>query len=261
MEKIKNILYPLITACVILAAWSLAIKWFSITPYMLPSPQSVAHALWVGISEGSFFPHIAATLKETVIGYCIGCSFAVVIGSALAEWKVLDRFLNPFIVALQSMPKVALAPLIIVWCGYGIESKIVIVALICFFPVFVSAFNGIRAANHDLIDLYRGFSASRMSILMNVKLPSAAGPIFSGLQIAVVMALIGAVVGEFISAKAGLGYLIQASSATLDVATMFAAIVILSAIGVAGSELLRYLHRHIVFWERAKHTAVENPEK
>lgn len=261
MEKIKSIVYPLITAAVILAIWSFTVKWFKITPYMLPSPESVWHALWTGISEGSFWPHIAATLKATVIGYFAGCSVAVVIGAALAEWKILDRFLNPFIVALQSMPKVALAPLIIVWCGYDIESKIVMVGLICFFPVFVSAFNGIRAANHDLIDLYRGFSASRMSILMNVKLPSAAGPIFSGLQIAVVMALIGAVVAEFIAAKAGLGYLIQASSSTLDVATMFAAIVILSAIGVIGSELLRYLHRRIVFWERAKHTTVGNAEK
>jgi NitT/TauT family transport system permease protein len=261
MEKLKTVIYPLITACVILAAWNFTIKWFSITPYMLPSPQSVGHALWAGISEGSFLPHIEATLKATLIGYVTGCAIAIVVGAALAEWKALDRFLNPFIVALQSMPKVALAPLIIVWCGYGIESKIVIVALICFFPVFVSAFNGIRAANQDLIDLYRGFSASRMSILMNVKLPSAAGPIFSGLQIAVVMALIGAVVGEFIAAKAGLGYLIQASSSTLDVATMFAAIVILSAIGVVGSELLRYLHHRIVFWESGRHTAIEHAEK
>lgn len=256
MTKLKNLLYPLVTACVLLASWHFAVKWFAISPFMLPPPQTVGSALWVGLTEGAYLPHLSATLQATVIGYFAGCSIAIVLGAALAEWKALDRFLNPFIVALQSMPKVALAPLIIVWFGYGIESKIVMVALICFFPVFISTFNGIRAANHDLIDLYRGFSASRLTILLNVKLPSAAGSVFSGLQIAVVMALIGAVVGEFVAAKAGLGYLIQASSSMLDTATMFAAVVILSAIGVTGSELLRFLHYHVVFWERAKHTTV-----
>jgi NitT/TauT family transport system permease protein len=256
MTKLKDFLYPLTTACVLLAIWFFAVKWFEISPYMLPSPQAVGNALWVGVVEGTFLPHLSATLKATLIGYFAGCSAAIVVGASLAEWKILDRFLNPFIVAFQSMPKVALAPLIIVWFGYDVESKIVMVALICFFPVFVSAFNGIRAANHDLVDLFRGLSASRLTILLNVKLPSAAGAIFSGLQIAVVMALIGAVVGEFVAAKAGLGYLIQASSSTLDIATMFAAVVLLSAIGVAGSELLRFLYQRIVFWERAKHTTV-----
>lgn len=255
MRRFKAFLYPLITATVLLLAWHYAVAWFEISPFMLPSPQTVGSALWGGLAEGIFMPHLSATLHATLVGYFTGCAAAILFGASLAEWKILDRFLNPFIVALQSMPKVALAPLIIVWFGYGIESKIVMVALICFFPVFVSTFNGIRAANQDLVDLYRGFSASRLTILLNVKLPSAAGAVFSGLQIAVVMALIGAVVAEFVAARAGLGYLIQASSTTLDTATMFAAVVILSAIGVAGSALLKFLHARIVFWEGVRHTA------
>ena len=260
MEKAKTFLYPCITLVVLLFLWSTAVKWFEVTPYILPPPGAVGQALWTGVVGGTFYPHILATVKATLVGYFFGSVVAIIFGAALAEWKILDRFLNPFIVAFQSMPKVALAPLVIVWFGFGIESKMVIVGLMCFFPVFVSTFNGIRASNQDLIDLYRGFSASRMSILMNVKIPSAAGPIFSGLQIAVVMALIGAVVGEFIAAKAGLGYLIQAASSSLDVATMFAAIVVLSAIGVTASAILRYLHRRLIFWEQAKHTAVQASE-
>ena len=255
MKRLKAFLYPLCTATLLLLAWHYAVAWFEISPFMLPSPKTVGNALWAGIAEGIFMPHLRATLHATLTGYFAGCTAAILFGASLAEWKILDRFLNPFIVAFQSMPKVALAPLIIVWFGYGIESKIVMVALICFFPVFVSTFNGIRAANQDLVDLYRGFSASRLTILLNVKLPSAAGAVFSGLQIAVVMALIGAVVAEFVAARAGLGYLIQASSTTLDTATMFAAVAILSAIGVAGSELLQFLHARIVFWEGVRHTA------
>ena len=167
-----------------------------------------------------------------VIGYLLGCFLAVVIGALLAEIPIIERALMPYIVALQSMPKVALAPLIIVWFGFGMSSKVVLVALICFFPVFINTLVGIRSVNPDIVNLYRAFSASRWNILLNVKLPAAASSIFAGLQISVAMALIGAVVGEFIASKAGLGNLLQASSMTMDVATMFAVVIVLGGMSV-----------------------------
>jgi NitT/TauT family transport system permease protein len=231
------------------ALWEFAVTYFEVPPYILPRPLAVAQALWTGLVGGILWPHIWATSQAVIVGYFLGCSVAIVAGAILGESRLLERSLTPYIVAFQSMPKVALAPLIIVWFGYGISSKIVMVALICFFPVFINTLVGVQSVNPDLVNLYRAFSASRFSILFNVKLPSAAGAIFAGLQIGVVMALIGAVVGEFIASKAGLGNVIQASSVNLDVASMFASVIVLSAMGVTGNKFLGYLHKKVVFWE------------
>lgn len=238
--------------------WDLSVRLFKVPAYLVPSPFSVGAALVDGLFRGTFYPHIAATLYAVVVGYLLGCFLAIVIGAFLAEVPLIERALMPYIVALQSMPKVALAPLIIVWFGFGMSSKVVLVALICFFPVFINTLVGIRSVNPDIVNLYRAFSASRWNILLNVKLPAAASSIFAGLQISVAMALIGAVVGEFIASKAGLGNLLQASSMTMDVATMFAVVIVLAGIGVIGNEVLQYLHRKVVFWENRTHLAAES---
>ena len=240
-----------------LLLWDLTVRLFKVPAYLVPSPLSVGGALIEGLAYGTFYPHIVATLYAVVAGYFIGCFLAVLVGALLAEIPLLERALMPYIVALQSMPKVALAPLIIVWFGFGISSKIVLVALICFFPVFINTLVGIRSVNPDIVNLYRAFRASRWTILLNVKLPAAASSIFAGLQISVAMALIGAVVGEFIASKAGLGNLLQASSMTMDVATMFAVVIVLAAIGVIGNQILQYLHRKVVFWENRTQLATE----
>jgi NitT/TauT family transport system permease protein len=239
---------------VALVLWDLSIRLFNVPVYLVPPPLAVGRALIDGLASGTFYPHILATLHAVVVGYVVGCFLAIVIGALLAEIPLLERVLMPYIVALQSMPKVALAPLIIVWFGFGIASKIVLVALICFFPVFINTLVGMRAVNPDIVNLYRAFRASRWNILLNVKLPAAASSILAGLQISVAMALIGAVVGEFIASKAGLGNLLQASSMSMDVATMFAVVIVLAAIGIIGNEILQYLHRKIVFWENRSQT-------
>jgi NitT/TauT family transport system permease protein len=238
----------------LLAAWQLAVDWLKVPGYLLPTPLAVAQVLWNGYAGGSFWPHLFTTLSEVVIGYALGCSSALLLGAAVAESHVIERIVLPYVVALQSTPKVALAPLLIVWLGFGIESKIALVVLICFFPVFVNSVAGFRSANPDLLRLYRVFSASRMHTFLNVKLPAAAGPIFAGLQIAVVLALIGAVVGEFVTAKQGLGFLIQASSLNFDVPTMFAAIVTLALFGILGTGIVRFAQRKLVFWENPDRT-------
>lgn len=247
---LKTVLYPLITFALLLAAWHFGRIWFDVPSYVLPAPEAVWTALVRAYAEGVFLPHIAFTLQSTVLGYLAGCSAAVVMGSLLAESKGFERFVYPYIIALQSMPKVALAPLLIVWFGFGIESKIVMVGLICFFPLFINTMVGVRSTDPNLVDLMRAFSSSPLRIFFEVKLPSAAGHIFAGLQIAVVLALIGAVVSEFIASSKGLGNVIQAASINMDVAQMFAALATLAAIGIAGSQLVRFAQRRIVFWER-----------
>ncbi|MEO7405049.1 MAG: ABC transporter permease [Burkholderiales bacterium] len=257
VERVKSVVYPLIAFAVLIALWDLAIHVFKVPNYILPTPGAVLDALKRGYIEGLYWPHFLFTLNSMVAGYALGCSLAFLLGCLFAESRTVERILLPFVVALQSMPKVALAPLIIVWFGFGIESKIVMVALVCFFPIFINTAVGLRATNPGLIDLMRAFSASRWHILTRIKIPSAAGHIFAGLQIAIVLGLIGAVVAEFVSSTRGLGHLINASAVNLETNTMFAALASLAVLGVAGSQLVRYLHQRVIFWEKGSVT--QNP--
>jgi NitT/TauT family transport system permease protein len=249
-ERIKDWMIPAVSLAVFLIAWDFAITWGEIPQYLLPRPVDVIVAFWNGYYGGMFWPHLFTTLYQVVVGYFIGCTAALLLGAAVAEWRSIERIVVPYVVALQSTPKVALAPLLIVWLGFGVESKIAMVVLICFFPVFVNSVAGFRSANPDMIDLLRVFSASRWHIFMNVKVPAALGTIFAGLQIAVVLALIGAVVGEFVTSRRGLGFLIQSSTLNFDVPLMFAAIISLSLIGIAGTSIVKFAYRKTVFWEQ-----------
>jgi NitT/TauT family transport system permease protein len=177
----------------------------------------------------------------------------------VAEYDLLGRILMPFIVGFQSMPKVALAPLLLVWFGFDLTSKVILVGLICFFPMFVNTVAGLRSANNDLVDLYRACSSSRLLIFWDVKLPGAANSIFAGLQIAMVMALLGAVVGEFVASRRGLGYLIQSSGVNFDVPAMFTAVLTLSALGITATFILRKLHSKVVYWEGTTSTRASTP--
>jgi NitT/TauT family transport system permease protein len=218
-ERLKDWGLPIVTFVVVIAAWEISLDLFEIPAYLLPRPKAVLAAMQHVYVSGAIWVHLWATLQAMLGGFVLGCGFAMLAGGMVAEFRTVERLVYPYVIALQSMPKVALAPLLIVWLGFGLASKVVLVALICFFPMFVNVVVGLRSANPDLVDLYRACSASRWHLFVNVKLPSAAGAIFAGLQVAVVLALLGAVVGEFVASQRGLG------------------------------NLVRYAHRRVVFWE------------
>ncbi len=245
----RDVVYPMITLAVGIAAWSFAIPFFAVPNYILPTPSAVLSAMYDGYVGGSYWPHVLFTVQNTLVGYAVGCSLAVVFGALLAESRTFERFVYPYIIALQSMPKVALAPLIIVWFGFGNLSKVIMVALICFFPLFINTSVGIRQTPPALIAMMRVFSASRLEIFLKVKLRAALGHIFAGLQIGIVLGLIGAVVAEFVASTRGLGYLVATSQANFDVATMFAALAGLVAIGLLGTQAVRAIHGRVIFWE------------
>ncbi len=248
-ETAKDYAARTCTFVLLIGAWDLAVRSGMVSKDVLPTPWSVAQALWHGYVGGALWPHFWATSTETLLGFALGCAIAFVVGAAVAEFRTLERFIYPYVVALQSMPKVALAPLLIVWCGFGLLSKVVLVALICFFPMFVNVVAGLHSARPELVDLYTAFSAGRWRLFLDVKLPSALPGIFAGLQISLVLALLGAVVGEFVASQQGLGSLIQAASLNFDVPVMFACIVTLGLMGAAASMLVRYLQRRLLFWE------------
>ncbi|WP_144633978.1 ABC transporter permease [Bordetella genomosp. 13] len=249
MHRLTQLVYPLITLAVILVVWHYGVIAFDMPDYVLPGPRAVFHALVAGFADGTIWRHIGYTVYATLLGYLIGSVLALVFGALLAESRTFEKFVYPVLVAVQATPKVALAPLILVWFGFGIASKVVLVVLICFFPLFVNTIVGIRRVDPDLIDACKAFSASRWYLFRHVKLPAAAGDIFAGLQIGISLALIGTVVGELVSSEAGLGYLIGSSAVNMNVSTMFAAVVLLAVIGIIGTETVRLVHRKVVFWE------------
>jgi NitT/TauT family transport system permease protein len=241
---------PLVTFLIVLGAWSYATRPGGLPSYLLPDPLSVAQALWSGLSSGEYWPHIIFTLSSTLIGYVIGSVLAVGAGVLVAESELFERFVFPYIVAIQATPKVALAPLILVWFGFGLASKVVLVALICFFPLLVNTIGGIRRTDPELIAMARSFSRPSWWIFLHIKLPAAASAIFAGLEIGIVLALIGAVVGEFVAAERGVGYLIGSATVNMNVAVMFAGVIILALFGVFSSLAVRWVQRRVVFWEQ-----------
>ena len=253
-ENTKSVLYPALLLCALLALWFLAVERWGVPNYILPPLQGVLGALRRGYIEGAYWNDFGFTLTSMLTGYVGGCSLAFIIGILFAEFRWLERLLYPFVLALQSMPKVALAPLILIWLGFGLGSKAVMVGLVCFFPMFINTAVGLKATDPSLIDLMKAFSASRWHILTHIKIPSAASHIFAGLQISIVLGLIGAVVAEFVSSSAGLGYLINASTTSLDTSTMFAALISLAVLGIGGSQIVRLIQRRLVFWDRSSHT-------
>lgn len=236
----------------LLAIWQGLTYLLKIPPFILPAPTQIFLALYRGLSSGVYTEHIFVTLWETLLGFALGTSLALVLGTVVALSRRVEYFLYPLIVMFQAMPKVALAPMIVVWFGLGLASKVVSAALVAFFPLMVNTIVGLRSADEDRVNLMRSLAASRRQIFTMLLLPNALPYIFAGLEVAMVFALIGAIVAEFIGAQAGLGMLIQSMNSTLDVAGQFSVLFILSLIGVTLNALVVVLRRRLLFWDQPR---------
>ena len=172
----------------------------------------------------------------------------MLLGAAIGQSALLEAVLYPYVVAFQTMPKVAIAPLFVLWFGFGVTSKIIITAAIVFFPVLANTIVGLRSAPRDQIDLLTAFTASQWHIFRMVRVPHALPYVFAGLDIGIVPAVIGAIVGEFVGAQAGLGYLILQRNFSMDAAGMFAILIVLSVIGIVLHAAMRFVARRVIFW-------------
>jgi NitT/TauT family transport system permease protein len=245
----RNFLLRLALIAATLVAWEVLVRLFQIPAYVLPTPSSILMALYRGIASSLYIDHIWITLTETFLGFALGSVLAFTFGVGVALSRRVEYFLYPFIVMFQSMPKVALAPLIIVWFGLGLTSKVVNAALVAFFPLMVNTIAGLRAADEDRISLMRSLAATRGQIFWMLQLPNAMPYIFAGLEIAMIFALIGAIVAEFVGAQAGLGMLIQSMNFTMDVAGQFSVLLILSMLGLLLNSIVTLARRRILFWD------------
>ncbi len=257
-ERIGNMLLTIIGVIALLVIWEASVDLLEVPSYIVPSPRRVAAALWSGIavpvtSKLGFYLPLWSTLKHAALGFVIGASLGIVLGSLMAEYRPFEILLMPYAFALQSLPKIAIAPLIVIWCGFGNGSKVVMAALLTFFPMLVNSFAGIRSTEPERIDLMKALSASRLQTYLRVKLPTAAPYIFAGLDMGVVYALLGTIVAEFLGAQEGIGVVITQAQAVTDVAGVFAALVILGVVGIAFHLLIRFAEHRVVHWsDRAR---------
>ncbi|HLL28292.1 MAG TPA: ABC transporter permease [Xanthobacteraceae bacterium] len=248
-QGLRGLSLRLLLIAATLLAWEALVRFFAVPAFILPPPSNVLLALYRGVVSRLYVDHIGVTLAETLMGFAMGSALAFALGIAVALSRRIEYFLYPFIVMFQAMPKVALAPLIIIWFGLGITSKVVSAALVAFFPLMVNTIVGLRSAEEDRINLMRSLAASRWQIFWMLQLPNALPYIFAGLEIAMIFALIGAIVGEFVGAQSGLGMLIQSMNFTMDVAGQFSILLILSMLGLLLNSLVSEVRRRVLFWD------------
>lgn len=196
-------IYAGVLLLILLLGWELSARWFHLSTLVLPAPSLVLDALWRGLRTGYLWPHIWQTTVELVLGLLLGCVLGFASGVVMGESAFLRRTLMPYVVTSQVVPKLALAPLFIVWFGFGTTPTVVITALICFFPLMENTLTSIQQVDAQRLELFRMLGATRWKTLWHLKIPAGLPAILAGLRVAVVLALVGAVVGEFIGANQG----------------------------------------------------------
>ena len=255
MSSVRDAALRLLLLIASLAVWEAAVRVWRVPAFILPPPSEIGAALYRGAVSGIYVHHLWITLAETLLGFALGSVVAFVLGTALAGSRRTEYFLYPYIVMFQSMPKVALAPLVVVWFGLGLTSKVVSAALIAFFPLLVNTILGLRSADEDRVDLMRSLAASELQIFWMLRLPSALPFVMAGLEVAMVFSLVGAIVAEFVGAEAGLGMLIQSRNFSMDVAGEFAILFILALLGLVLNAILVSIRRRVLFWDASQKTA------
>jgi NitT/TauT family transport system permease protein len=245
----------------LLGLWEFVVVQFAVPAFIMPAPSKIAHALYAGIESGLYATHLYVTVSETLLGFALGCALAFAFGSLIAVSRTVEYYLYPLVVMFQAMPKVALVPIILIWFGLGISSKVVSAALVAFFPLMVNTIVGLRSADEDRVNLLRSLAASRWQIFRMLQLPSALPYLFAGLEIAMIFSLIGAIVAELISAEKGLGMLMQSMSFSMDTAGEFSILVLLAVLGLVLNGLIRLVRRQVLFWDRSHDAGAPLPTK
>jgi NitT/TauT family transport system permease protein len=247
-RRLGSLLPPLVVLVVLLAAWEGIVRIMSVPDYLLPAPSKI-----IASFEGelaSLWPHFRKTLLVTTLGYLIGNGFAFLMAAFMAEFRILELSLFPYLLGLRALPIVAVAPLLIVWFGFTIWPIVATSALICFFPSLVNGVQGFQSTSSTTLELMRGLNASRWEVFRYVKAQNAMPYIFASLKISVASALIGAVVGEWIGSSEGLGYLTIVASNYVDTLLLFRAIIGMAIIAIGGFLIVRMVENRVLAWTR-----------
>jgi NitT/TauT family transport system permease protein len=241
-------LLPLLTFVALVGLWWLATIVFDWETFIVPAPPDVADALWENreLLPGEFW----TTLAETLQGFALAIVVAIPLAVGIAYSRTLERTIYPVILTINAVPKVAIAPILVIWLGFGQGPKVAMVFLICFFPIVLSTATGLATTPPDLAELVRSLSASRMQEFVKVRFPAALPHVFVGLKVAISLAVIGAVIGEFVGASRGLGYIIIASGGNANTSLAFAAIVLLAVMSIGLFYAIVAIERLVIPWAR-----------
>jgi NitT/TauT family transport system permease protein len=250
----KSAVLSPVSFILILIVWEAVCRAGMVSPLVLPAPSRIWDGLVILFTAPWFPQHLWYTTAETLIGFFIGGILAIVLGIVMVNLPLFKEVVYPYVVAFQVMPKVVLAPLMITWFGFGIESKIVMAIAISFFPVVINTVVGLESVEENASLLMRSLVASRRQVFWKLAWPTALPSIFAGLKTSLTLALVGALVAEFVTAKEGLGTLITTFSFELKVYLVFACIIVVSVLGLILYGVMEYLERKIVFWRRSRFT-------
>jgi NitT/TauT family transport system permease protein len=236
-----------ISFAIFLLAWKAVVVIGGYPPFILPPPEAVADRLLRAWRDGIMTPHVLTTLAEVGLGFAVGAGTGLAVGYGLARSALVERLISPYIVAAQATPILALAPLLALWFGPGLTSKVIICGLIVFFPIAVSTMVGIRSVDAGLLEMARSFRATRRQILTTLEVPAALPSILGGMRVGVTLAVVGAIVGEWAGAERGLGVLVNLARGSLfDIPLMFATLVTIALLGIALYLVVVVLERRLV---------------
>lgn len=230
--------------------WEIIVRASGLPKFILPSPADVWSRFLKSLNDGSLLYHTSITFLEVSVGLLAGILFATIIGYILAKSRILEKILSPYLVASQAVPIVAIAPLLVIWLGDGILSKVVICALIVFFPVFINTIVGVRAVSASLYDLMNSLRANRWQILFKLEIPASLPVLFGGLRIGATLSVIGAIVGELVDAEKGLGFLLQLGDFQYDTSMVFVAVFMLIALALFLYSIVTLLERRFLKWQK-----------
>jgi ABC-type nitrate/sulfonate/bicarbonate transport system permease component len=244
--KIRGIATPLLLTVVILAAWEIAVRLLAIPRYVLPTPSQIAGEIVV--DRSMIFGQLAVTLIEIACGYALSAVVGFCLSVLIVYSAAFRRGVLPLIVASQTIPVIAMAPLLVIWFGYNAVPRIIITALVAFFPLTISFVTGLQAIEPEFINFFRSLKANEAQIFFKLRLPAALPNIFGGLKVATTLAVIGATIGEWVGASAGLGYLMAQDTAQLNTTRVFASLVVLGIFGMAFFSIVGLIERWRMPW-------------
>jgi NitT/TauT family transport system permease protein len=245
-QRIVNWLAPVGFFTLIIAAWEFLVRVFSVPQYLLPAPSVIAVDFTSNINSLLF--HAGVTLWEAFLGFLLANALGILVAIAFAHSKTLEKGFYPFAIALKTTPIIAMAPLLILWFGNGIASKVAAAALVAFFPSIVNTTKGLKSIDSEALDLFKSLSASKWQIFSKLRFPTALPYIFSALKISTSLAVVGAIVGEFVGANKGIGFVILVSSYHLEIVKMFSAVIATALTGIIFFWVVSFIEKRVVFW-------------
>jgi NitT/TauT family transport system permease protein len=266
LSKLWDRVLPILLLIAVIGLIEGGLRFFQVPVYVMPPPSAIFLALIHGFdvplaSPEGYYLNILTTLTEAVVSFIIGSILGIFLGGLIVEFPRLRKLAMPYIYGLQSVPKVALAPLFVVWFGFGMESKIFLGILLTFFPLLINTAAGLVSVERDRIDLMLSLKATPWTTFRLIKFPTALPYIFAGLEMAVTYSVLGAVVGEFVGGNSGLGVLILSRNAALDISGSMATLVLLAIIGIALQRLVSLARARILFWAPSHDALLESEEE